>query len=452
MADPVFNKPVVDVPAAPEPPPFPTLADRRTNTYNRKAYDWALYYAGEFVTRIMALIRSVKSNADAAHERAVSAGASAATATAMRNEAVPAAATATEKAGVATEAAGTATAMRGQAVAAAGQAVPAAEAALEAKGATQAARDQAQAFATQQLKATSATEFANTAGAKNIALTANKPFVPNVTYLRGASRSNPLAQNAGYLTAYNPATGAATLALTENYGPATNFSDWDFGVGAPGGAPGISVVAPDTIQNCNNLPNNTITRISSTNSTAAAKNLPLLVANAAMGAWNYNINWIVETIGFEANAAAEQTATPIITSANETGVGCKFIRKRFDGVWGRWKPIGANLPEGILTASGGWMYGSADGTIALNRINAISSALNGQQSAWNFPTSPEAGDKFYVVTNYRDDNYLVVPNGGKPVSLGLNYYPSGGDVIVLDTRNNLFRWVYCATFGGWLLE
>lgn len=117
------------VPPVPEPPDFPSLSDRRTGTYNAKAYAWALYYASTFVQRLAAVLANILNNATVAHERATVANAAAATADAQanlamgyRNTATNAAGTATTQAGIASEAAATAVTARGQAVSAAEQA------------------------------------------------------------------------------------------------------------------------------------------------------------------------------------------------------------------------------------------------------------------------------------------------------------------------------------------
>lgn len=65
-----MSTPIQPVPPAPEPPAFPTLADRPAGVYNQKAYAWAVYWGGEMMTRLMALVANVWNNATSAAESA----------------------------------------------------------------------------------------------------------------------------------------------------------------------------------------------------------------------------------------------------------------------------------------------------------------------------------------------------------------------------------------------
>lgn len=252
MADPVFTNPVEPVPPAPEVPPFPTLADRKTNTYNSKSYAWALYLAGEFVARLLALITSAKANADAAHERAVLAATSATTATQQadlamgyRNTANNAATTATQQAGISAGAASTATTKRDEAVAARDQAVPAAGTAVGARDAAQGYRDQAQVFATQQIKASSTTSLTPGAGNRTFAIEANRSFVAGM-YLVATSAGVPGTRMSGYVVSYDMATGQLVLAVDSFAGPSAR-ADWQIGVAAPGGGAGAGLLTVQRI-------------------------------------------------------------------------------------------------------------------------------------------------------------------------------------------------------------
>lgn len=396
-----------------------------------------------FQTQTNALATSVFNNATDAANSATTANSAKDTAVSAKDSAVSAASTATSSKDTAVAAKDTAVNAKDLAVTAKNDAVAANTAAQQAKTDTQAFRNQAEIFATQQTVATSTTEFANTIGSKNITLSANKPFIPNVTFLRGASRSTPLAKNAGYVTAYNASTGAATIAISEVSGPATNFNDWDFALGSPGGTPGLSIVTPDTVTNCNDLPNNSITRINAVTSTAAAKNLPYLVANSASSGWSFNIPWVVETVGFD-TLYKTQTATPVIASSN-SGVGLSFVRVCENGTWGAWRPRGG-LPSSIITTDGNHMYDTG-GAIGLNRRNIISGSLNGAPCNKYMPTPPVDGDVCIVVTNARADNRLY-PIGGVSIRTG-DVIVNEGESLGLDMPYTAYQFTFYKDHNNW---
>ncbi|WP_156382461.1 hypothetical protein [Acidovorax sp. Leaf160] len=429
-------------------PEFPALSDRAAGTYNGKAYAFGAHMGGPgpFVPEINALAENVEANALAAKSAKDGTDGAVAAATVQadaamgyRNQASSAATTAGQQAGIATDAASTATTKRNEAVAAAQQAVPARDQAVSARDTAVAAA--AQAGST--LVATSSTEFANSLGVKTLVLTAGKAFIPNVTFLRGASRATPNAKNGGYVTEYSASTGAAKIAVSEVSGPTTNFSDWDFALGSPGGMPGISIVTPDTITNCNDLPNNSITRINAVTSTYAAKNLPCLIANSASSGWSFNIPWIVETVGFD-TLYKTQTATPALSS-NNSGVGLSFLRTCENGTWGAWRPRGG-LPSSIITTDGNHMYDTG-GASGLNRRNIISGSLNGAPCNKYMPTPPVDGDVCIVITNARADNRLY-PIGGVSIRTG-EVIVNEGESLGLDMPYTAYQFTFHKDHNNW---
>lgn len=69
------------VPSTTAVPDFPALSDRALGTYNSKAYAWAVFMAGTFMTQLIALVTSAYNNAVEAFSGATIATSAAITAT-----------------------------------------------------------------------------------------------------------------------------------------------------------------------------------------------------------------------------------------------------------------------------------------------------------------------------------------------------------------------------------
>ncbi|MDA8522304.1 hypothetical protein [Acidovorax sp. NCPPB 4044] len=427
------------------------------------AYDWASRWRSTVAPELHAYAQITYSNASFANERAADAEAArdraydeAVLALGYRNTAGNSATTATTQAGLATNArqgaesaAGTATTQAGlantarigaeAALSAAGQQVTLAN---NARSGAEAARDTAVSVAAFGFTATSATSLTIGLGARTFAIEAGKSFVIG-QYVSAASTADPSISMAGPVTAHDRAAGQLTLAINATSGAGT-LASWQLGLAASGAAAGVQTIAAGTYADADLAPLNTVTIISAANSAFAAAHLPCVTANSASAGWGDTIDWVVETLGFGAGAAARaaQTATP--GAASGAASGLHFVRRKTGATWGRWKPARV-LPTSTLTVSGGHMYG--DSTRGLNRLNVIAAALSGSAASWSIPTTPQDGDTFAVVTNARADNTVAVSDiavAGNGFSLG-----TAGDTVLLNRANTRYDFFFNASTNTW---
>lgn len=257
---------------APTPiPAAPPVPDSSVDepTFDAQYQAFNTYEAGTLVPGMNALAQNVYENALEVEEAVADAGdavtAAAGSATAAAGSATAAAGSATAAAGSATAASGSASTATTQATNAAGSATAAAGSATAAAGSATAASDSAtaastsatnaaasaataQIFATQQLVGSSTTSLTPGVGAKSFTMETGRAFVPGM-YLVATSTGAPTNKMAGYVTSYNPGTGALVLNV-DAYGGASARADWAIGVAVAGQVTGITTQRVSTNTPC----------------------------------------------------------------------------------------------------------------------------------------------------------------------------------------------------------